>query len=193
DVSARAERLAAGPAHHDDPHRLVGLEPREDPGELVAHRDGHRVHLGLAVDPDRRHRPGPLDPEKLAHEGFTRRTFPLFFRSSTCCTAERASFNGNERSMTGLSRPCSTWSSTVCSSRIEPTLVPRTRRFFEYTCRRSSRPQCVSCEPIVTSLPSRVSARTERSNVSPPMCSMTTSTPRLPDHFFVSSTKSCVR
>ncbi len=56
DVAARAEGLAAGPAHDDHAHAVVGLEVAEDAGKLVAHGHGHRVHLGLAVDPERRHR-----------------------------------------------------------------------------------------------------------------------------------------
>src|SRR5207237_1726278 len=66
-VAAGSERLAAGAADHDHAHGLVGLEPREDAGKLVAHRDRHRVHPGLAIDPDGRHGPGALDSKKLAH------------------------------------------------------------------------------------------------------------------------------
>src|SRR5439155_19518753 len=32
----------SGAADHDHAHGLVGLEPREDAGKLVAHRDRHR-------------------------------------------------------------------------------------------------------------------------------------------------------
>src|SRR5262249_14496645 len=60
-VAAGAERLAAGAADHDHAYALVGLEPREDPGELVAHRHPHRVHPRLTIDPDGRHGPGALD------------------------------------------------------------------------------------------------------------------------------------
>jgi hypothetical protein len=67
DVAAGAEGLAARPAHDDDAHGLVGLEAGEDPGELVAHGHGHRVHLGLAVDPERGDRPLLFDSEELAH------------------------------------------------------------------------------------------------------------------------------
>ena len=61
----------------------------------------------------------------------TRRTFPLFFRSSTCCTAARASERRKARSITGFRRPAATSSRTVRSSRIEPRLVPTIRRFLE--------------------------------------------------------------
>ena len=82
------------------------FEGLEDTGELVAHGHRHRIHLRLAVDPQRGHRPLALHPEELAH-GITS-TLPLFLRSSTCWTAARASFNGNARSITGFKRPSTT-------------------------------------------------------------------------------------
>jgi hypothetical protein len=67
DVAARAEGLAARTTDHDDPDRVVGLQLAEDAGELVAHRNRHRVHLGLAVDPERGDGTAPLRPQGLAH------------------------------------------------------------------------------------------------------------------------------
>src|SRR5262245_47508858 len=67
DVAAGAEGLAAGAADDDRPHRVVLLQIAEDAGELVAHRDGHRVHLGLPVDPESGHVTGALHAQELAH------------------------------------------------------------------------------------------------------------------------------
>src|SRR5262245_52222645 len=66
-VAAGAERLAAGATNNHDPHGLVALEGSKDPRELVSHRDRHRVHLRLAVDPDGRDGAGALDAQELAH------------------------------------------------------------------------------------------------------------------------------
>src|SRR5262249_25016523 len=105
-VAAGAERLAAGAADDDHAHGVVPVERAEDPGELVPHRHRHRVHLRLAVDPDRRDRIAPLDADKLTHG--TSSTFPLFLRSRTYWTAARAFDSGNVRSTTGLSAPATT-------------------------------------------------------------------------------------
>src|SRR4029453_4550321 len=58
---------AAGAADQHHARGVVGLEPREDAGKLVAEWHGHRFHSGLAIDPDGRHGPGALDSKKLAH------------------------------------------------------------------------------------------------------------------------------
>src|SRR4029079_10901078 len=106
--------LAAGAADDDDAHARILVEPFEDAGELVAHGHRHRVHLRLPVDPQRGHRPRPFDAQELAH-GITR-TLPLFRRSSTCCTAARASFKGNARSTTGFVPPSTTQSAEALRS-----------------------------------------------------------------------------
>src|SRR3990167_1081771 len=67
-VATGAERLPAGAADDDHPHGIVGLECREDPRELVAHRHRHRVHLGLTVDPQGRHGARRPHSQELAHE-----------------------------------------------------------------------------------------------------------------------------
>ena len=85
-------------------------EPRE------AARDGGRarvegrvreapvaVHDGLGVGTAQRR---AIEEPGERHE--TRRTFPLFFRSSTYWTAARAFESGKLRSITGFSVPCAT-------------------------------------------------------------------------------------
>jgi hypothetical protein len=66
-VAAGAEGLAAGASNHDHTNALVAVEIPEDLGKLVAHGHRHRVHLGLAVDPQRGHRALPLHAQELAH------------------------------------------------------------------------------------------------------------------------------
>ena len=108
-----------------------------EPGESPGHRDRARVELGVREPPPAvddglgvgSAERGAREEGPERHE--TSRTFPLFLRSSTCCTAARASFSGNARSTTGRSCPRTTWSRTVFSSTIEPRLVPRILRFFE--------------------------------------------------------------
>src|SRR5262249_39579868 len=106
DIAAGAERLAAGAADHDDAHRIVRVQRAEHAGELVPHRDRHRVHLRLAIDPDRRDGIAALDAQETGHG--TRTTLPLFLRSSTYWTAARAFDSGNVRSTTGRSAPFTT-------------------------------------------------------------------------------------
>src|SRR5262249_58147913 len=72
--------------------------------ELVIRQPGHAV--------DDRLGPGLAQRRAFEETGErhgTRRTLPLFLRSSTCCTAARVSFSANARSMTGASRPPTTW------------------------------------------------------------------------------------
>src|SRR6266542_689521 len=67
DVAAGAEGLAPRAANHDHPDALVGLEPAEDAGELVAHGNRHGVHLRLPVDPHGGGGARALDSQELAH------------------------------------------------------------------------------------------------------------------------------
>ena len=119
----------------DQQHTVAATDAKV--GEPTAERGGPRIELvirqpGRAVDD----RLGPGLAQRRAFEETgerhgTRRTLPLFLRSSTCCTATRVSFSANARSMTGARRPAPTWSRTCWSSRIVPRFVPTIRRFFE--------------------------------------------------------------
>ena len=98
-------------AQHEE-HAVAAADA--EPAEAFGERPGPRGQLGVG------------EPAVAVHDGVgvrapkggaleeggqrqgTRRTFPLFFRSSTCCTAARASSSGNARSITGLSRPAAT-------------------------------------------------------------------------------------
>ncbi len=75
---------------------------------------GARVELGVGEPASAVHHGLGLGaPERGAGEELPEghgisNTLPLFFRSSTYCTAARASLRGNARSITGSSRPAVT-------------------------------------------------------------------------------------
>ena len=71
--------------------------------ELGVGEPASAVHHGLGLGAPERGA-----GEKLSEGHGISNTLPLFFRSSTYCTAARASLRGNARSMTGSSRPAVT-------------------------------------------------------------------------------------
>src|SRR5262249_31187286 len=143
DRNGHAAELLEGPVGDDvlkaiaqDEQHAVAARDAEA-REALGHRGCASVELGIGEPPTavddglgvRSAERGAREEGRERHD--TRRTFPLFFRSSTCWTAARASFRANARSTTGRSCPRTTWSRTVRSSTIDPRLVPKILRFFE--------------------------------------------------------------
>src|SRR5205814_9564509 len=131
DAAAGAEGRAPGTANDGDADRVVGLERLEDPRKLVPHRDGQRVHLRLAVDPERRDGARSFDPEELAHGGPSvyrpsrssrRRILPdAVFGISRTKTKRRGRF---QRARSPLARQCASSSWALTSGAAGTTNAP---------------------------------------------------------------------
>src|SRR6185436_19007291 len=108
----------------------------------------------------------------------TRTTLPKKSRESTTRCASAACASGNALWMIGLSLPSATRPMTLRSSSTGAFFEPARRSSLRKNGMMSNCTTSPACAPTVTMIPPRAMHLRLSVNTLPPMCSMTTSTPR---------------